>query len=264
MPSVQKAVPRRTSIYKDYYSVKRGGSYDKVKVAIVLVIVILLGQSIFQIPIFRIQHLSVQGLRYIPSENVEAFIVQELERRRFIFFKNNNYFLFADSRLADRLEKAFFVYVTSVEKKFPRELIVTVDERLSGFVVQTPDGYYVLDTRGDTIGPVDQPLPLQSVIADERVDRSAALPIEYLELATTIKELWEQALPTEIRIAIFHLSDEPDIMRITTTQGFEVRMSPTKDIGQQIGRLSIFLQETSLDAPREYIDLRFDENLYIR
>ena len=264
MPSLQRVSPHRTSIYKDYYSMEQGRLYTKVKVSIALVVVILLGQSIFQVPFFRIKHLRTQGLRYIPSENVEAFIVAELERRRFIFFKNNNYFLFAASRLADRLEDAFFVDVTSVEKKFPSELVVTVDERLSGFVVQTPDGYYALDTRGDTIGAVDHPLPSQSVIADERSDRSTALPIEYLELATTIKELWEQALPDGLRIAAFHLSDESDTVRITTTQGFEVRMSPVKDIGQQIGRLSIFLQETSLDAPREYVDLRFDENLYIR
>ena len=253
---------RRELVQRDHYApgprINRG-----LKGVLIVIALLLLVQSIFQIPLFRITNISIRGLQYVPEADVHAFIESELQRRRLLIFRNDNYFLFAERRFKKRLEDRFYVTVTDVNKQFSRDLSVTLIERISAFVVQTPERYIQLDTSGASIGDVAAPHETQSVIADERSDREQPIGQEYLEQITSIKRSWEDTIPG-IRIDTFHLTDDQRIIILSTDKDFRVYFDPEKDIDKQIVRLQLFLADTSQQRPGEYIDLRFDESLFIR
>lgn len=227
------------------------------------IVFILLLQSLFQIPFFKIDSISISGLKYISNDEVHRFVEEEISRRRFVIFKNDNYFIFARSRLVNRLQEKLFLEVISISTDFPNTLQLVLRERIAGFVLQTPREYIAIGTKGEWIGVVSGPRESQSIIADERQEPGTTLPLEYLEVATDIQEYWRAIIP-ELEIEKFHLTDEQHIVIVSTVKGYRVFFSPENDIERQLQRLKVYLLETSLAQPKEYIDLRFDENLYIR
>ena len=253
---------RRALVYRDHYA-RRPPQHRILKRLLVGIVIVLVAQSIFQIPLFRLRDISIGGREYVPEDSVQVFIASELHRRRFLIFRNDNYFLFAKRSLQKRLEDQFFVNVVSIEKKFPHGLVVSLNERISAFVVQTPEKYIQLDTSGNVIGAIDAPRERQSVIADERSDKTKPIKRDYLELITSIKKQWEHVMPA-IVLEKFHLTDDNTIVIVSTDKSFRVYFDPVKDIVKQLQRLQLFLADTSLQQPREYIDLRFDESLYVK
>lgn len=251
---------RRALVYRDHYA-HTPSQLGILKRVLIGIVIVLIAQSFFQVPVFRLRGIAIGGLEYIPEDSVQTFIASELQRRRFIIFRNDNYFLFAKQRLRKRLEDTFFVTVVSIEKKFPHRLVITLTERISAFVVQTPEKYMQLDTSGNAMRTIDKPSGRQSVIADERSDKTKPITRDYLELITSIKKQWEQILPG-VALEKFHLTDDNTIVIVSTNKGFRVFFDPSKDIAKQLQRLQLFLADTSLQQPHEYIDLRFDESLY--
>lgn len=253
---------RRALVYRDHYA-QRPSQHSILKRILIGIAIVLVAQSIFQVPVFQLRNISVNGLEYIQEAPVQSFIASELHRRRFMLFRNDNYFIFAKQGLRKRLEDTFFVNVVSIDKKFPHELAILLSERISAFVVQTPEEYTQLDTVGNPIGRIDAPSGRQSVIADERSDKSQPIARAYLELITSIKKQWEHTIPG-IALEKFHLADDTAIVIVSTDKNFRVYFDPTKDIDKQLQRLQLFIADTSLQQPREYIDLRFDESLYVK
>lgn len=253
--------PRRTMLFTDHYQEHRGNISRLVKVILVLIAIVLIIQSLFRIPLLRITNVQVSGLKYIASTEVKEYVHRELLRRRWIIFKNNSYLLVALDRMKQRLEDEYLLRVLELKKVFPNTLIVVVQERISGFVLQTPTQFIQIDTKGSWIGEVSEPQPGQSIIADERALPGTAIPIEYLEKATTIKEQWDRVIPN-LKLVRFHLTDDMFKMEVSTDKGFRVFFSPTKDLKSQVERLAVFLQEAPVHEPQQYIDLRFDERLH--
>ncbi|MBI4090445.1 MAG: FtsQ-type POTRA domain-containing protein [Candidatus Komeilibacteria bacterium] len=253
---------RRALVYRDHYA-RAPVRSSALKRTLIGIAVALVAQGFFQVPLFQLRAVTVSGLEYIPEDSIRPFIASELQLRRFLIFRNDNYFLFAENRFKKNLESNFFVNVISVKKDFPHGLVLSLSERISPFVVQTPENYIELDTSGTAIGAVDAPRERQSVIADERSDRSGPITREYLERITAIKKQWEHDLPG-IVIEKFHYTDDTAIIILSTDKGFRVFFDPTEDTAKQLVRLELFLADTSLKQPREYVDLRFDESLYIK
>ncbi len=254
----------RSALYQNQYSRKTPtASYRYAKIAIIVIAVFLLMQSIFQIPQFRITDVRIQGLKYIPLEQVQSFIMDELHRRRLFIFRNDNYFLLAQTKMRKRLEQRFYLTVTSLHVSFPHTVTISVHERITAFVVQTPDGYFTLGTDGKALETVDKPQPNQLLIADERAVKERSIPVDYLEKATTIAEDWGQSIQLAA-LTGFHLTDDKDRIIVSTDKGFRVYVDPNKDIHPQLQRLSVYLQDRNFEAPAEYIDLRYDDNVYLK
>jgi cell division septal protein FtsQ len=231
--------------------------------AIVCIAVVLLVQGVFQMPFLRVTDVSVQGLQYVPQQQVQEFIMSELHRRRWVLFKNDNYFLLSSQRLQQRLGKAYPLQVLSLKKQFPRSLQVIVKERIAGFVLQTPTKYISLDTQGQWMNEVNGPQPHQLIIADERALPGTAIPLTYLEQITAIKDTWSSIVP-ELTIVKFHITDDQSPIILSTNKNFKVYMSPTNDIKQQLQRLAVYVRDAGFDQPHECIDLSFGESLFIK
>ncbi len=220
-------------------------------------------RALLSAPVFAITTISVEGLEYIPASTVQQFIQTDLGRRRWVFFRNNNYFLISLSRLRQRLQNEYHLDIVSMRKRFPHSLILTVKERIAGFVLQTPDKYISLDTKGSWISQVTGPLPGQTVIADERSVPGTIVSVDYLEKITDITSQWKELIQ-QVQLNKFHLTDDQTIIILSTNKGYKVYLSPSKDIATQLHRLATYLSDTGTSQPHEYIDLRFDESLYIK
>ena len=256
---------RRALMMGNYHDAQRTNSVPRfVWVLIMVITAMLLVQSALRAPYFRIDGVQVLGLAYLPADEIYRFIDEELQRRRLIFFKNNNYFIISLGPMKKRLEQRYYLNVVSMSKDFPDGLKLHIDEKVSAFVLQMPDRYIQMDGTGAWLGAVERPGSSQTVIADERIQTGAAIDITYLERATQIKEAWDKSVSQQIKIQKFHLTDDPHTIQVSTDKAFRVYFAPEKDIPQQVGRLAAFLRETNIEQPREYIDLRFDENLYLR
>ena len=252
---------RRETVYRDHYT--ENSLLSRLRWILVAIAALLLIQSILQIPFFQIRNIEVKGLTYIPEEEVQALVQSELNRRRFVIFKNDNYFLFVKRKLQERLEGGLYVRVMSIRKRFPRSLVLEIAERLSAFVVQTPEKYYQLDARGMPLQDVAAPQPHQSVIADERSERQSLIPLNYLEALTEIRKAWEARVP-QTRIAKFHLTDDQSVITVSTDKQFRVIFDARKDLKKQVERLVVYVQDAGLEQPQEYIDLRLDERVYVK
>ncbi len=260
----QPQITGRAGLYQDQYARKDSGRSSRfAKVAIISIAALLIVQSIFQVPFFRISDIQIEGLKYVPIEQVRTFIDNELHRRRFLIFRNDNYFLFARAKMQKRLQDAFYLEVQQMTKKFPNTLIIKVRERISAFVVQTPEGYFTVGTDGKAIADVPKPQPNQILVADERSVRDRSIPLSYLETATTIAEDWQQTV-VGATLTAFHLTDDATQVIVSTDKGFQVFLDPKKDIHAQLARLSVYLQDRNFQAPKQYIDLRYDDNVYFK
>jgi hypothetical protein len=260
---VPESKSRRPVVYQDHYALANTHYLKRIRAVVAGIAVVLILQSLLHIPLLQLRSVHISGVRYLPEEAVRTAIAEDLSRRRWLLFRNDNFFLFSGGRLSQALENRFLVRVTKVEKRFPQTLSVELVERIAAFVVQTPEKYLQLDTTGASIGESQGPQQGQSVIADERAEWGSAIPQPYLELVTSIKNLWEQRI-VGVSIEKFNLTDEADRVTVSTDAGFKVYFDRTKDIEKQIDRLSLFLLDTSIARPSEYVDLRFDETLFVK
>lgn len=258
------SVHGRHALYQDQYARPAAGrSLRILKPVLIVIAVVLIVQSFFQIPYLRIDQVSIEGLKYIPVDQVRTYIDAELRRRRLVIFRNSNYFLVAEQKMRQRLEERFFVEVIELSKSFPDTLKIRIRERISAFVVQTPEGYFSLSVDGTAFQDVERPQDEQLLIADERALRERRVPLSYLEDATSLAEDWQGTI-TSARLRAFHLNDDTDRLIVSTDKGFKVYFDPDKELRPQIARLSVFLQDRDFSVPGEYIDLRFDDTVYVR
>lgn len=236
-----------------------------VRYGLTIIALILIGQSVFQIPLFKITRIHISGVRYLNEEAVYSFVEHELNRRRFIFFKNNNFFITATNRLKQRLENELYVTVTKIDKGFPHTLSLTVDEKISAFALQTQDRLITIGSTGEWVETVVQPSENQTVIADERAIPGSAIDIAYLEALTVTKEEWERSIRPTLVISRFHLTDDSTLIEASTSEGYSVKLRADKGIASQIQRLSAVIEGIAGSAAAtEYIDLRFDESVYVK
>jgi len=255
---------RRSLVYRDHYANADKKQFRRAKIIIGCIAAILLIQSIFHIPAFRLSAIDVRGLQYLSADELRPFIDSQLMRRRFVLFRNDNYFLFNARSLVQELEQSYFMSIRGIHKIFPNKLVLDVHEQVGGFVVQESDGYFTVDRRGARIEDTPAPPQGMTVLADERVDRSKPVAVAYLEQAAALHELWNERVPRGFIIAAFNMNDENDRMTLTTDKGFKVYFNTQLPIDVQVDRFVSFVSDASYEQPREYVDLRFGESLYIR
>lgn len=261
-PRRRSLLPRRASLTKDFYADGEQPRAKLVKRVIGGIAVVLLLQALFQLPFLRLQVIEINGLRYVPDTQVRDIVTSELHRRRFIIFKNDNFFIFSSTTLRKRLDAELQLDIQSIKRRFPNHLALTVKERVAAFVLQTPEHYVALDNAGNSTTPVPGPSGNQMVIADERATKEAALPGGYLEKITHIKDQWASSVTT-VGIARFNLTDDAHIIVLTTDKKYKIYFNPDKDLDKQLERLAVYVAEGAAVSPGEYLDLRF-ENLYIK
>lgn len=254
--------PRRQLVH-DYYQNPGQKLQRRIIMIITAIAVILLWQASLQMPFLNLTHFDIKGLSYIPSDNLKPAIENILQKKRWVFFHNNNYFLFKQFDLSDKLKADFALKDIVIKKHFPNTLEVIATEGIAPFVRQTPAAYFKLSYTGQTQEQVGTVPEHTTVIADERADQSQDIPLTYLQQASAVLKAWDLS-PSLAKLEKFHLTDDADTIMISVDKGYRVYLSPEEDYAKQLGRYKELLGQNYLPAGVQYVDLRFGNYLYFK
>lgn len=236
---------------------------------------------------FEIKEIIVSGNEKVKEAEVRGVVESVLAKRRFLFFKQDNFFLFKESLVKESLEKNFLIDKVKVDKKFFDGVEVIITEKPKGLIWSVNNQEYYLDLGGVAIKPLDaSDLIISEVGTSTEVIRpeasSGVYPLVYDQSATEVI-LGEQVASSEMINFIITLDEE--IARLTdidvshyvmprpyfdevflvTKQGFEVRFKKSDNPAEQVVILNSVLRQKINDLSNlEYIDLRFGERVFYK
>lgn len=230
----------------------------------------LLIYLIFYNPWFRIDHVNVEGTKYIDTSLVESEISSYLDKNRWLVLPGNNRWIFSEDRLTEHLVKKFVFESTEIKLK-KKTLSVTVTERVSKMIWATSEQQYLIDLAGTiirTITPEEQEtyadLPKIHDLENKPVSLGQTVMSDSVVQGTI--GFFGLAAQGGIVIEYFYAESNDDNWLIAKTdQDYKIYFIPIEDIEAQANNLVIILRE-SIDNPNaiQYIDLRFGDHVYYK
>jgi len=257
--------------------------------------------AIFASPFFAIQRVEVTGTETISPDEITGRAWGELGRRRLLFFRATNRFLYDEQRLRDSLGSAYAFEALDIVRSCDLKgggcgLVVAVKEKTSQLLWSSGDRLYLVDLHGTAIreltpeevaswkspGPPPQdPLPDGSLPVAVPIDPLKKLPL-FVDLNASAVDVGSTVLTeTEVTsllefekrlLAMNVLFSQVDVdrlagkwMAVKTLAGFNILIDASGDIPAQILNLQVLMRDTIKDTKNlQYIDLRFGDHVYYK
>lgn len=253
-------------IQRGYYSEQKTSSRKKVVRIIWIIFIILLIQSIFQAPYFRVNNITLVGNNDLTYDEVSEALDKPLNSNKFLFFKNNNYFLLNTDPLAKLLIEKFNLDQAQVDKKFPNRLLVTVKEKISYFIWSKDGSLYLLDAKGALNRQINALDEKYLVLEDKRDYRPNGDQIFTADEVNAINQLylgWNETIDPNIKLDKIVIYNDWSI-EMYTKMGFYVKVDKDEDIQSQLDHLNQVLTENIAGVDIDYIDVRFGDKVYFK
>jgi cell division septal protein FtsQ len=276
-----------TKRYKNPFFARKDHSKRK-RVFYWLLFLVILGTIIyilFYSKFFTIKNIEVSGNTNINAAEVINIINKQLQKRRFLFFKQSNIFLVNKSKIEKRILENYVLDKIKIRRKFPDTIKIELFEKLSSIVWLTGEQAYYVDLQGIASshvnnqqinqaqdGQVDvlrhkiiaQNLPLvydlesRGVAIGERVASQKVIDF-IIKLVENLEKL------INYEIAYYNFNARSREVEAVTTEGWQIKFSIDADLNSQLDNLMLLLQE-KIKNPRDldYIDLRFGERVFYR
>lgn len=140
-------------------------------IILVSVLVFWLGVIIY-LPFFRVDKVLYNGLNIIKQSEIEEVLNKKITG--WFIYPKNNYFLLNEKKLEKLIMENFSVNSIEVEKKFPDELRVRIEEKISSVIYDDGKKYYLLDQEGSVLKELvdvgEAEFVFESAIGSEEVD----------------------------------------------------------------------------------------------
>ena len=134
------------------YATHENSTWKKKIYAITIVISLLLTICIgIYSNTFKIQHISIRGLHRISESDIRATIQGILNYKEFGLFPHYSYFISNIDEIKFVLKDRYPIEKIILEKKFPNNLNVTIEERLSTLIYDNGKEYSYIDLNGNFI-----------------------------------------------------------------------------------------------------------------
>ncbi|MBU1203162.1 FtsQ-type POTRA domain-containing protein [Patescibacteria group bacterium] len=263
----QRHLPGRPSrVQRGYYSEQKNVSRKKVVKIIWIILVILLIQSIFQAPYLKIDNIELSGNNDLSYDEVSEALEPALSGNKFLFFKNNNYFLLNTEPLAGQLIEKFNLDQATVQKKFPDKLLVTVKEKISYFIWSKDDSLYLLDAKGilnRQINALDEKYLILEDKRDYRPLDDKIFTDQEVDIVNQLYLGWNDIIDANIKLNKIVIYNDWSI-ELYTKLGFYVKVDKDEDIAGQLDNLNKVLTENIAGVDIDYIDIRFGDKVYFK
>lgn len=260
-------MPNRPRKVKRAYYREDKNLYQKNIVRIILVILlILLVQSIFQIKYFQHETVKLSGQNDLNVEEVQNFVNQELAFDRWLFFRNNNYFLIPINELQDKLKTKYNLEEAKIEKKWPDILEIAVKEKSSHFIWQKDDTLYLLDAQGLLNRQISVLDDKYLVLEDKRDYRPAGeeiFTLEEIDIINKIYVSWMDLIASKAKLTKITIYNNWGL-ELHTETGFYVKIDKDQSIFEQLNNLKTVLEENIAGVDIDYIDIRFGDKVYFK
>lgn len=252
---------------KSYYRRDRQLLYRRVSRIIWALVIIFLLQGVFQIKYLAITKIDLTGNQDLTREDVQSTLDPILKQRRFIFFKNNNFFLLSLPPLAEKLKQNYNLEEVHIVKKWPDRLEVAIKEKISHFVWQKEEQIYLLDARGTKIRPISEPDPKYLTLDDRRIKVSPQGPLfsaPELDLINQVYLKWQKIIGSQASLYKIVLKNDSD-WELHTLIGYYVKIDSSETIETQFANLARILKAGNVSGVDiNYIDLRFGDKVYFK
>ena len=243
----------------------------KVFFTLIIFAVVYLLYFIFYSNFFKISQINIAGqAQGLNLDKTISQVNQIIAANRAWFFAGDNFFTLKTKMLEDELNQTNVLASFKADKKFPRTLNISVEERLGRLLWVSLEQYYVLEADGLISGslavemissstlPVIYDLSNEPVIPGEtRVsDKQLALIMEaWLNLKN-------YDLP-QIELAYFKVdSSQANYVKIVTREGFEIHLNYLAGFDSQIKKLKKSLASGKIDLNNiHYINLRIENQV---
>ncbi|MFA6252680.1 MAG: FtsQ-type POTRA domain-containing protein [Patescibacteria group bacterium] len=253
-------------LYYDELVKKRRSSVKRI---IYIIIFILILQSFFQAPFLSLRKVELRGNSFYKDEEVKQYVQTALEEKKWLFFQNNNFFLFKAGSLKDQLIKQYNLSDVSIKKTFPNKLSINFIEKTSQFIWKKNDSYYLMDAKGQLNGQINEINNKYIILADFRSyqpknNENIFRPDE-IELIQGIITLWQEKLANMVKIEAINIGDDWSTFDIKTNLSYIAKINPQDDINAQLENYRrILLEGNVVGTDINYINLRFGEKAYFQ
>lgn len=255
-------------VTRNYYTQKNIDKKVLVKKIILSILIFLLVQSIFQWPFLRIEKFSLSNNQDLKLEDLQEVIDQQLNRNRYLLFKNNNYFLFDKNKLSEALMNSLNLDSVTLNKKFPDRLEIVVGEKISQFILKKDDALYLLSAKGALnrqINALDEKYLILYDFRSQALNNDKMLSDSELSSINQLYDAWKNMFATGPQLKQVYLTDSFDtLIEAKTDLGYRLKLDPSKDINEQLNNLKKVLAGNIVGTDLDYIDLRFGERVFFK
>lgn len=232
-----------------------------------LIVFIFLVQGIFQVPILRLEKINLENNQDLKQEEIWESIDAKVSENKYLVFKKNNYFLLPIQDLENILLEKYNLDSVSISKKFPDQLNIRVQEKISQFIWQKDDALYLLDNKGRLnrqIGAYDEKYLILDDLRSWRPNDDQVFNESEINKINDIYISWNEYV-SDIKLVRLSLDDNWNLIELYTDVGFFVKLDSNKDIKEQIQNLSQVLAVENLNGTDiDYIDVRFGDKVYFK
>lgn len=256
---------------------------------LIIGVVVALVSFFFTSSAFKISAVRIDGTETIPSKAIVDAANRYLDEPRLLIFSASNRFLFNAGKFTSRLSESFSFDHLDVALDH-NELVISVVERVSTFVWAAGEDLYLIDRGGVVIrqisteeyGLIDVLPPVQGPVAEGETLPGEVSLLRFVDLADQKVEIGKSVLSGEEIETIFEFLEalksvsvqvnELEIdrtmgswMSAVTSVGYRVYFDPASDPTAQTTRLEAVLRDTVSDpSVLEYVDLRFEDHVYVK
>ncbi|MEG2202651.1 MAG: FtsQ-type POTRA domain-containing protein [Christensenellaceae bacterium] len=208
---------------------KKQHGVGKTILIVVLVILLLAGAGYFTYVFFQVETIKVDGNERYDSSYIEG--LANIEPKTHMFFVDTD-------KIAENIEKEPYIHVKEIAKKYPKTLLVTIEERQPKAFVVYADKFLLVDQQGDVLeiadSTQDSVYPIVSGIGIDAVNLGKQINTDdqfklavYTEIIT---QLEEKAL-FEL-IATIDLTDINNI-KLTSRDGMTIKFGQSDKVADK-------------------------------
>jgi len=251
---------------------KKTGNFKKYFLVLILILIIAVAWFFLASSVWRLKNIVVEGLTRIDSSEIKNIAWSREDNRRWLFFKESNFFLFqADALQEEILDKYNFANL-EIKKKIPGTISIKISERPYAFIFQEGSTYLYASNDGYVIKEaVVSPEDMSKYVILENKSNSISinekdkitLKDDYLNFIFSLNQLLSayQDLPIEK----FIIDQELNSVIVKFIDGPAVYFNVKDDLNKQVEYLSLVKKEKIGDNfnKTNYIDLRYGSKIFI-
>lgn len=227
----------------------------------------------FYSPIFLFNKIQISGLRDIPTEEINNLIKDQQSQRRFLIFKQSNFFIFSKKKLNEQLSAKYVLSNLIIKKRLLHTLKIYLQEKTSTLTWITGDKFYYLNLEGQVISevPFGSPNPNFPKIYDEsnKSVSNGQTVIQPAQIRFIIDVLTQLPLKIgDITVNSFRLPNNGnDEIKMATNQGWQVYFNANLTVASQLEKLALVYEKKIKGGELKdlkYVDLRFGDKVFYK
>lgn len=251
-------------------SIKRNFKKAISNILLILVFITIVGtilMFLFQSNLFKIKYLSIEDIDSQDSYNQLSKILDEQKDKKFLIWKQSNFFLFRKNEFIDliKLRSNNYFYDIEVNKKFPNKIDISLNERSPKILIVTKKGQSFFDDNGNMSisNPTSNTFPILYIDEDIDLKNDIIKKENIFFILNVYKKLPKYNLNiSKIKVEI---TDDNKLV-IEESRGFTIYFNMTKDVDEQIDYLNVVIKEEIKEklSQIQYIDLRFIPKVFYK